>query len=653
VFNAGAVITGNGIVHMYDSVTEYNNTASSYVINVASGADFSGVLASTGVVNTQNNNIDTITGSVSGGTLNVDANLIGVGTIDTFGDATGATIGAINLIATEYGDAQSLTLDVNGAALSDDFVVTGATNYYTNVALDDSGNLVFSDKLLNTSGFYDLVDATWSDGHYILNAATYDTPADETHLTVGDALAELDAQVYANETAISGKVDVTNIYTASVAPEQEIANSDSLVMSVTSFQNSVVNMAENVSMSWAQTQSFENGVTFGENATFGITGAGVATLGATTVSSLVLGGTSVDGIDTTVTSDSNNLITSGAVATALDGKQDAITESNLLAASLIETDSDHQFVTESQIAALDTLTGGGEGSVSNQIQTALNNSGFQDEEAVANAVSSGAQNATYDASADYADGTIGAAIQNNTAAITALTSGTGAGSIASYVEDALNGLDVQTADDVASAVDGNAETATYTANADTHTDGTIGAAIDNNTSDIAEINSVLGRPADDDTDATGLVAEVAAHSDAINTLLSDDENAEGSIQNIAREYVENALALNTVTIDEMAQRDALTLSQANAYTDSRIETLDKNLSSGIASAVALSSVAVGGVRRGEMSVGAGYGYFNGQSAAAFGAALGLSSRWSINAGAGVSGYDVSFRAGTNYKFKVF
>jgi len=33
--------------------------------------------------------------------------------------------------------------------------------------------------------------------------------------------------------------------------------------------------------------------------------------------------------------------------------------------------------------------------------------------------------------------------------------------------------------------------------------------------------------------------------------------------------------------------------------------------------------------------------------------MGLSNRWSVNAGAGVSGYDVSFRAGTNYKFKLF
>ena len=59
------------------------------------------------------------------------------------------------------------------------------------------------------------------------------------------------------------------------------------------------------------------------------------------------------------------------------------------------------------------------------------------------------------------------------------------------------------------------------------------------------------------------------------------------------------------------------------------------------------------VNRGEVSVGAGYGYYNGRSAAAFGAAMGLTNRWSVNAGAGVSDADVSFRAGTNYKFKLF
>ena len=97
----------------------------------------------------------------------------------------------------------------------------------------------------------------------------------------------------------------------------------------------------------------------------------------------------------------------------------------------------------------------------------------------------------------------------------------------------------------------------------------------------------------------------------------------------------------------------LAINRSKAYTDERVEKLDKDLSAGVASAVALSSVSVSGVKKGEVSVGGGYGYFNGQSAAALGAAMGLSDRWSINAGAGLSSSDVSFRAGTNYKFKLF
>ena len=99
--------------------------------------------------------------------------------------------------------------------------------------------------------------------------------------------------------------------------------------------------------------------------------------------------------------------------------------------------------------------------------------------------------------------------------------------------------------------------------------------------------------------------------------------------------------------------NTVALNQAKAYTDERVEKLDKDLSAGVASAIALSSVSVSGVKRGEVSVGGGYGYFNGQSAAAFGAAMGLSDRWSVNAGAGVSNADIAVRAGTNYKFKLF
>ncbi len=99
--------------------------------------------------------------------------------------------------------------------------------------------------------------------------------------------------------------------------------------------------------------------------------------------------------------------------------------------------------------------------------------------------------------------------------------------------------------------------------------------------------------------------------------------------------------------------NALTLNQARAYTDERVEKLNKDLSSGIASAVALSSVSTSGVQKGEVAVSGGYGYYNGQSAMAFGAAMGLSNRWSVNAGAGLSSSDLAFRAGTTYKFKLF
>ena len=102
--------------------------------------------------------------------------------------------------------------------------------------------------------------------------------------------------------------------------------------------------------------------------------------------------------------------------------------------------------------------------------------------------------------------------------------------------------------------------------------------------------------------------------------------------------------------------NALTLNQANAYTDAKVDTLEKNVSGGIAAATALSAVEVSNVKRGEMSVGGGYGYYNGQSAGAFGMAMGLSDNWSVNAGAGIASGDetqVAFRAGTNYKFKLF
>lgn len=89
------------------------------------------------------------------------------------------------------------------------------------------------------------------------------------------------------------------------------------------------------------------------------------------------------------------------------------------------------------------------------------------------------------------------------------------------------------------------------------------------------------------------------------------------------------------------------------YTDRQIDSVRKELSAGIASVAAMSSIATSNVSKGEVSVGSGYGYYNGQSAVAFGATVGLTDRWSANAAAGLADSNVSFRAGTNYKFKLF
>ena len=141
---------------------------------------------------------------------------------------------------------------------------------------------------------------------------------------------------------------------------------------------------------------------------------------------------------------------------------------------------------------------------------------------------------------------------------------------------------------------------------------------------------------------------------ADNAIRADFAAADVETLNSAKGYADaqDALTLNNAKA-YANERAALSLAAANAYTDKKIDKQDKDLSAGVASSVALSSVAVSGVQRGEVSVGAGFGNYNSQSAVAFGAAMGLTNNWSVNVGAGVSDADVAFRAGTNYKFKLF
>ena len=157
---------------------------------------------------------------------------------------------------------------------------------------------------------------------------------------------------------------------------------------------------------------------------------------------------------------------------------------------------------------------------------------------------------------------------------------------------------------------------------------------------------------------------ITANADAIVTETDRATEAEEALDG---KIATNTAAIAQETTDRIAgdeltlgaakaytdAQNELTLRAANEYTDNRVNTLEKELSAGIASAAAMSSVAVSGVSKGEVSVGGGYGYYNSQSAVALGAAMGLTDNWSINAAAALSDSNVSFRAGTNYKFKLF
>ena len=171
-----------------------------------------------------------------------------------------------------------------------------------------------------------------------------------------------------------------------------------------------------------------------------------------------------------------------------------------------------------------------------------------------------------------------------------------------------------------------------------------------------------------DTELQGLITDEASaradedaairseFADADDTVRGEFAAADIELQNAIDNEVARATAQEQAIRNDFAAGDAATLARANAYTDQRVDTLEKNVSGGVAAATALSSVAVANVKRGEVSVGAGYGYYNDQSAVAFGAAMGLTDRWSVNAGAGLATGDktqMSFRAGTNYKFKLF
>ena len=190
---------------------------------------------------------------------------------------------------------------------------------------------------------------------------------------------------------------------------------------------------------------------------------------------------------------------------------------------------------------------------------------------------------------------------------------------------------------------------------------TIDDAVSQNTADIvtnAE-NIALNKTAIE-TNATDIAANKTAIEEEVARATAAEVELDGKIAlntTAIEEEVANRIAGDEMTLASakayVDSKNELALKSAYDYTDHKVGALEEDLSAGVASAVAMSSVAVSGVGKGEVSVGGGYGYYNSQSAVALGAAMGISDNWSVNAAAGLADSNVTFRAGTNYKFKLF
>jgi hypothetical protein len=280
-FASGASITGAGVMNLVSGTTAFNDTANTNNVFVANGAGFSGSLIG-GALNTQNGAIDSGLGTIKNADLYVDASLAGTGSIDSFAGATGSTIKSINLTASEYGTADSISLNVGDATVASDVQISGAMNYYTKVAQNVT-NLVFSDKLLNESTLYSKL-GTWTGGKYIKSNVDMDNAADASHLTVGSALSALD-------TAIG---DMSGFGSQNYAK-----NTGSVAANITALDTQL------------KTVSTEG----------------------------------------TIASGNTGFVSGGAVYTALADKQDTITDTNKLAANLVDFSSAQQNALDSGITA--------------------------------------------------------------------------------------------------------------------------------------------------------------------------------------------------------------------------------------------------------------------------------------------------------------
>jgi hypothetical protein len=679
-FETGATITGTGTTNLVSGTTAFNSTANSNTVKVASGADFTGALVG-GTLDTHNGAIDTISGAFNGGNVVLDAKL---GTTPTADRITGnaGTITEINILGTEYGTTNSATLTVGGTL--DSNVQINGMNYYTSVVDNGDGTVTFSDKLINKS----TLDTTLAD---------YATSGD---LTTGLAGKQdtIDAEHKLSASLVDG---LSNVATSGNFSDLTVADNAIAMSKVDGLTDALDGKADaattlsgyGITDAYTKTQ-VDTALAGKADAATTYTKARVDNAITTALANGSNAYQTASQVDATVSSAISNATIAQSQVTgltdALDAKLDSATAASTYATQTALNDVSDR---------VSTLEGAGYQTASD-VNTAITNALSTENGGgtIANAIADTAENATFTASTANSNSgslnganTVKGAINNVAGAVDTLANNMG--KVHGLVSADVNGTktlnetnnSTNTSNVVGGEYKGNLAVGTTVEDHLIALDNAIGTMSALNTA-----NGVLSNTASVATNLQSLDNAAASNAQKIQKIVdgtttvakaTDATNAvnatnDGQGRNIASTYA--TLQLVNDTVGDMAtvsgthvsntasvatnlnqlsaaidSISADSIAAANSYTDKRVESLDKNLSAGVAGAVALSSVAVSGVERGEVSVGAGYGYFNGQSAAAVGAAMGLSNRWSINAGAGISNADVSFRAGTNYKFKLF
>ena len=144
--------------------------------------------------------------------------------------------------------------------------------------------------------------------------------------------------------------------------------------------------------------------------------------------------------------------------------------------------------------------------------------------------------------------------------------------------------------------------------------GAIRSELDVNATAIADNKTAIEtNAANIEVNATAIADNKTAIESEVARATAAEIELDGKIaQNTSaiEEEVANRIAGDAMTLDAakayVDSKNELALKSAYDYTDRKVDALEDELSAGIASAAAMSSVAVSGVGRGEVSVGGGY-----------------------------------------------